>query len=218
MVVCCSLNEPASSSNVCSSPPVAISNTRAVSTFVSCTECNFTICGESAHNNSIAISCRISFNVHWARRLRLKNLAAKLTPVCFCIARRTVANLPLFVESIADTKSGTHIKRTPKTHILWRRTKNVHENKKRERKRNMLLINFLLFHQFIDGIERLCLRQSRNKIKHVNTLSYGSRGKISTKKKLIRQRMLSMSFMEYCALIELISLNSSQIVWRFSII
>lgn len=76
----------------------------------------------------------------------------------------------------------------------------------------MLLINFLLFHQFIDGIERLCLRQSRNKIKHVNTLSYGSRGKISTKKKLIRQRMLSMSFMEYCALIELISLNSSQIV------
>lgn len=48
----------------------------------------------------------------------------------------------------------------------------------------MLLINFLLFHQFIDGIERLCLRQSRNKIKHVNTLSYGSRGKISTKKNL----------------------------------
>lgn len=75
----------------------------------------------------------------------------------------------------------------------------------------MLLINFLLFHQFIDGIERLCLRQSRNKIKHVNTLIWIA-WKNFNEKKLIRQRMLSMSFMEYCALIELISLNSSQIV------
>lgn len=94
-VVCCSLNERASSSSVCSSPPVANSSTRAVSTFVSWTECNLTICSESAHNNSIAISCRISFKLHCARRLRLRNLAAKLTPFCLCIARRTAANLPL---------------------------------------------------------------------------------------------------------------------------
>lgn len=113
-VVWCSLNEPASSSNVCSSPPVASSKTRAVSTFVSCTECNLTICGESAHNNSIAISCRISFNVHCARRLRLKNLAAQLTPVCLCFARRTVANLPLYSSRIKKKKKKKHMKREGK--------------------------------------------------------------------------------------------------------
>lgn len=95
-MVCRSVNEPFSSSNDCSSPPFAISNINAVSTFVSCTECNLTICSESAHSNRIAISWRISLSVHCARRLRLRNFAAKLTPVFLCDARRTVANLPLF--------------------------------------------------------------------------------------------------------------------------
>lgn len=90
-----SLNEPSSSSIACSSPPVANSKSKAVSIFVSCTECNLTMCFESAHSIKIAISWPISFNVHCARRLRLKNFAAKLTPVFLCTARRTAANLPL---------------------------------------------------------------------------------------------------------------------------
>lgn len=95
-MVCRSVNEPFSSSSDCSSPPFAISNINAVSTFVSCTECNLTMCSESAHSRRIAISCRISLSVHCARRLRLRNFAAKLTPVFLCSARRTVANLPLW--------------------------------------------------------------------------------------------------------------------------
>lgn len=135
-VVCCSLNEPASSSNVCSSPPVAISKTRAVSTFVSCTECNLTICGESAHNNSIAISCRISLSVHCARRLRLKNLAAKLTPVCLCMARRTVANLPLFarVVSWVESVSGVPAECVQRKEV--REKKKMIKNKKKKRKKH----------------------------------------------------------------------------------
>lgn len=203
-VVCCSLNEPASSSNVCSSPPVAISKTRAVSTFVSCTECNLTICGESAHSSSIAISCRISLSVHCARRLRLKNLAAKLTPVCLCIARRTVANLPLWKKKWEEEeKKWSKIRRRRSSKNINTETKGRHAhwttkpkpNQAKPKKcnvrgwrKNMLLINcfhfFSLLFRFIfvvissiqrDGIERLCLRhRERNKKKHVNTFIHTS--------------------------------------------
>lgn len=119
---CASLSEPSSSSSACNSPPVALrsnktqqlsttlgfvtqqirrrnysysSRIRAVSERDSCTACNCTMCFESAHSISTAISWPISRSVHCARRRRRRNLAANWTPVCLWTARRTAANLPL---------------------------------------------------------------------------------------------------------------------------
>lgn len=113
-------SSPSSSRIACNSPPVALNNSEenkkilsntschhssllptynssssAVSVAVSCTLCNLTMCLESLHSSSTATSCPMSLSELWARRLRRKNFAAKLTPVFLCTARRTAANLPL---------------------------------------------------------------------------------------------------------------------------
>lgn len=117
-----SVSEPSSSIMACSSPPVALwieknlgkyllfycflfymnntynSRISAVSVFDSWTAFSLTMCSESAHNISTAISWPISRRVHCARRRRRKNLAAYWTPVFLWMARRTAANFPLGIK------------------------------------------------------------------------------------------------------------------------